>query len=128
MLKSKMKKIVNVQDWNDFVEETYGKIYNFQQQDGCKDRGDVESFSVPESGDYEYDYENDEIPSIEVNGEEAGVSFKSWLNQDERFFDEDWKERLFWERNFYPHISMIINDLYARGLLKAGKFSIEIDW
>ncbi len=39
-----------------------------------------------------------------------------------------WELELFWGRNFYPDVSMIIDDLYERGLLEAGDFSIDIDW
>ena len=35
---------------------------------------------------------------------------------------------LWWERNFYPDVSMIINDLHSKGLLPAGDYSIDIDW
>ena len=39
MIKTKNVKMVEVSDWDKLVEETYGKIYSFQQQDGCKARG-----------------------------------------------------------------------------------------
>lgn len=124
-LKSKMVKMVDVSDFSDFVQEIYGKPYNYQQQDGCRYRG-VDTFNVPE---YESDYENDKIP-IEINGGEMGISFKAWLSRDpeEKFFERESRNNLFWNRNFYPHVSMIINDLHKRGLLEAGKFSIDIDW
>jgi hypothetical protein len=81
-----------------------------------------------------------------------GVSFEAWLNKDPEaplnpsdkelkncnyFFPqqdkEEWKNdkshiNLFWERNFYPHIDMIINDLYAKGLLEKGEYLIDINW
>ena len=41
MLKSKTKKVVEVRDWDNLVEKTYGKPYCFQQQDGCKERGSI---------------------------------------------------------------------------------------
>jgi len=130
MLKTKTVKVVTVQDWDYFVFETYGKPYMFQQQDGCKERG-KRYFDVPSHewiGDY---YKNDEIP-FEVNGEKMGVSFESWLNtslddtlkQFEDYFDNS----LFWERNFYPHLEMIVNDLHSKGLLEEGRYMIDIDW
>jgi hypothetical protein len=30
------------------------------------------------------------------------------------------------ERNFYPDVQMVANDLYSKGLVAAGKY--EIDW
>lgn len=113
---------MEVQEWDQLVTDTYGKPYAFQQQDDCKDRGLV-AIDVPED---EYDYKNDTIPFV-VNGEKQGVSFKAWLAQDPatKLTHHD---SLFWGRNFYPHVSMIVNDLHKRGLLEEGEFSIDIDW
>jgi hypothetical protein len=38
-LKTKTVQVIQVADWDKFVSEVYGKIYSFQQQDGCKQRG-----------------------------------------------------------------------------------------
>jgi hypothetical protein len=145
----KTVKVISVQDWDRLVEKTYGKTYSFQQQDDCKDRG-TEYITVPCEPE---DYENDTIPEI-INGEEMGVSFKSWLERDPKALlnpsakelegsdyywgntpadEKEYKENpsnisLFWERNFYPHVSMIVNDLHAKGILEAGEYGIEIDW
>lgn len=127
MLKVKEIKQINVNDWDNFVMKTYGKQYSFQQQDGCKDRG-VEYITVPCESE---DYENDIIPEI-VNHEEMGVRFKAWLERDSEKplpdRDDSFGLRLWWNRNFYPHVSMIINDLYSKGLIEAGEYEIKIDW
>jgi hypothetical protein len=70
MIKVQTKKVISLQDWDRLVEETYGKPYSFQQQDGCKERQRV-TINVPAEP---CDYENDNIPE-EVNGDEMGVSF-----------------------------------------------------
>ena len=54
MLKVKNVQMIDVSDWDNLVEKTYGRIYNFQQQDGCKERGTF-SLTVPS---HAYDYEN----------------------------------------------------------------------
>jgi len=144
----KTVKQISIQDWDELVEKTYNKVYSFQQQDGCKERGVVTIWT-----DGPEDFENDTIPEI-INGEEMGVSFKSWLERHTetplnptkeqlkecKYYwgktEEDeskWKKdkshiNLFWERNFYPHVSMIANDLFKRGLLEAGEYQIVIDW
>lgn len=121
---------IDLRDWNNLVQETYGKPYSFQQQDDCKERG-IETITVPET-EWE-DYENDTVPEI-VNGEEMGVSFKAWLERDPKQKlsnpkdQNDWSVNLWWKRNFYPHVSMIINDLHSKGLLPAGEYQIKIDW
>ena len=116
-----------VDEWDDLVTSTYGRIYKFQQQDGCKDQG-VYCFTVPFADCYVEDYERDEIPE-EINGEIRGISFKAWLERDPDTpnFLEGYRHELFWERNFYPHVSMIIKDLESKGILKEGEYVINID-
>ena len=125
MIKFKTKQIIDVDDWDNFVSETYGKPYNFQQQDGCKSRQTV-YFSVP---DYAGDFKNDSI-SEEVNGSEMGVSFEAWLARDPKQWttDDKFDLQLFSARNFYPDMQVVANDLHAKGLLPAGDYGIEIDW
>jgi len=117
--------LISLQEWNKLVREVYGKPYDFQQQDGCKAKGVVWE-ECPSEG---YDYEKSEIP-LKVNGDEMGVSFKTWLETpaDIKWFEDAWDDELFWERNFYPSIDMIINDLHEKGFIPEGDFGIEIDW
>lgn len=130
MLKYTIKKVIEVQDWDRLVEKTYGKPYSFQQQEGCQPRG-VISINIPEGNDEEYDYENDSVPEV-INGDQMGVSFKSWLERDPK----EWKGKkedksfldLFWGRNFYPSLQVVANDLHRKGLIEAGEYSINIDW
>lgn len=127
-MKFKNVKQIDVDDWDDLVTKTYGKPYNFQQQDGCKERG-TEDITIPVD-DTEY-FKNTKIP-FKVNGNKMGISFETWLNTNpedtRKHFEDDYQNEVFWERNFYPHISMIINDLYSKGLLEAGEYEIKIDW
>lgn len=130
MIKIKTKQVISVQDWDDLVIQTYGKPYCFQQQNGCQERGNF-NLRVPEGAE---DFENDTIPE-KVNGDEMGVSFKAWLARDpeqkldtEDKWQRDYGLDLFWNRNFYPDIQMVANDLHTKGLIPAGKYVIEIDW
>lgn len=127
MLKYKNVKTIDVDDWDNLVEKTYGKIYSFQQQDGCKER-QMWGITVPSD---EYDFEATEMP-FEVNGSEEGISFETWLNttpeDTAKHFDSEWENRLFWDRNFYPEVGMVINDLHKKGLIEAGEYNIDIDW
>lgn len=125
--------LIDVSDWDKLVVDTYGRPYNFQQQDGCQPRGIVE-LTVP--SEYADEVEmNDSIPE-EVNGSLMGVTFDAWLKRDPKqplFFDgkyetEEWMIEMFWERNFYPNLYVVANDLHKRGLLEAGEYTINIDW
>jgi hypothetical protein len=128
-MKTRDVKVVSVQDWDALVKHTYNKPYSFQQQDDCKSRG-THYLTVP---DHAEDYENDTVPET-CNHEEMGVSFKAWLARDpeQKLNAEDWDSpsavRLWWDRNFYPDVSMIAADLHAKGLLPAGEYMIDIDW
>lgn len=122
-----IQKVIWCADWDDLVVNTYNRPYSFQQQDGCKERQRV-SLTIPDEA---YDYENDTVPEV-VNGEEMGVSFKAWLERDPKQLlssgKSTWSLSLFWERNFYPDVQMIANDLHAKGLIEAGSYVIDIDW
>ncbi len=128
MLKIKNVKMIEVSDWDELVSDTYGKPYNFQQQDGCKSRG-IFYLTIP--SEYTCDDEmNDEIPEI-INGETMGVKFEKWLERDPKqpvAGRTDYGVDLWWDRNFYPDIHTVANDLHKRGLIEAGEYSIEIDW
>lgn len=129
-LKFSEVKMIDVGDWDDLVRKTYGKPYSFQQQEGCQDRG-TRSITIP-SESYNEDM-NDSIPE-EVNGEEMGVKFDVWLARDPKQHLSHYKGtpdlglNLFWERNFYPNLQTVANDLYAKGLIDAGDYIINIDW
>jgi hypothetical protein len=129
MIRIRNVKVISVQDWDDLVEKTYGRPYNFQQQDGCKERRH-ESITIPDETD---DFENDTVPE-KVNHEDMGVSFAAWLARDpkQKLNAEDWDSpsavQLWWHRNFYPSVQMIANDLHAKGLIDAGEYEINIDW
>jgi hypothetical protein len=82
-----------------------------------------------------YDYENETLPEI-INTEEMGVKFSSWLSRDPKLTlrDEDLTPEdqycieLWWERNFYPCLDMVVNDLYKKGLIEEGEYVINIDY
>lgn len=119
-------------DFSKLVQETYNRPYEYQQQDGCKQRG-VESFKVPNNDPC--DYSNSTVEE-RVNGNVYGVSFKAWLERDpdqklndaEDPWDREHGNLLFWYRNFYPHIDMLLNDLYDKGKIPEGEYQLVIDW
>jgi len=122
--------VIDCSEWDELVEKTYGRTYCFQQQECCQERG-VRYLTIP---DYAEDYEADSIPEV-VNGDIMGVSFKAWLERDplqklntEDEWDREHGLKLFWERNFYPELQMVANDLHSKGLIDAGEYMINIDW
>ena len=127
MLEYRIKKIITSYDLDDLIRETYGKPYCFQQQNGCKNRGTA-YITVPVLNPFNY---SNDLLDFQINGEKMGVSFKTWLNTTVEEVNELHQENyihLWWERNFYPNLDMIVNDLYEKGLIEAGDYLIEIDW
>ena len=133
---TKTETVIDVSDWDDFVTHTYGRPYSFQQQDGCKSIGSayLTVYAEIEGFEIEDEYTNDTVPE-EVNHEEMGVSFKAWLARDPKQQldnDDEWERehglRLWWDRNFYPSVEMIADDLRKRGLMEVGEYTINIDW
>jgi len=123
------KKFIEVDDWDELIIKTYGRPYKFQQQDDCRGRG-IHTLSVPSEYDEEAEM-NDYIPEL-VNGSKMGVKFAVWLDRDPKQQipgqEQPYQLNLFWERNFYPNINTVANDLYNQGLLGKGEYIINIDW
>lgn len=131
MLKTKNVKMIEVSDWDKLVEDTYKRPYSFQQQNGCQDRGTF-NLTVPSKWAKEEDNEmHDSIPE-RINGNEMGVKFEKWLERDPKQpvdgGGDEWEIGLFWERNFYPSIEIVANDLHKKGLIESGSYTINIDW
>jgi hypothetical protein len=133
-MKIRTEKVIDCNDWDKLVKETYGKPYTLQQQRGCHDRGFFR-FTVPEETD-EDDYAHDEIPEV-VNDEKMCVKFDKWLARDPKqelnaedgsCRKEDWAIDLWWSRNFYPAFQVVANDLHKRGKIEAGDYTIDINW
>lgn len=72
MIQTRTEKVIDVGDWDNLVQSTYGRTYSFQQQDGCKERERVK-LTIPDEA---YDYENDTLPEA-VNHEDMGGEFQS---------------------------------------------------
>ena len=131
MLLVKNVKMIEVSDWDELVSNTYNRPYRFQQQDGCKERG-MFNITIPSKfTEDEERYMNESIPEV-INGEEMGIKFKKWLERNPKKTVGDrrknWEIELFWDRNFYPNIQTVANDLYSKGLIEAGDYIINIDW
>jgi len=133
-MKIRTEQVIDVSEWDKLVEETYGRPYSFQQQDGCQPRGNYRLTVPDKEMDFDRDM-NDSVPEV-VNGPKMGVKFAAWLARDpkqppngEKGIREDaFGIELWWYRNFYPCIQTVANDLHAKGLLPAGKYTINIDW
>lgn len=130
-MKIKTKNVIDCSEWDKMVVKTYGRPYCFQQQNGCRERGTVD-LTVP--SECEYGDAKDSIPE-KVNHRDMCVSFAAWLARDpkrrlaeDEYGDQQWSIDMWWERNFYPDLQEVANDLHKRGMLEAGEYLIDIDW
>lgn len=124
-IKFKVKKVIELADWDKLVQDTYGKPYCFQQQEGCRDRGTFD-FVVPSNTE---DIDNT-TPEV-VNEFDMGVKFDLWLKRDPQTPLSDnsyFNLNFWWYRYFYPEFQALANDLYSKGLIEAGDYTINIDW
>jgi hypothetical protein len=127
MLKYTLIKQIDDSNLTKVVQKEYGKPYCFQQQDGCQPRG---TRHMSGSG---FTYDCEEFNSItEAIKEDAyGVSFEDWLAADPNdpiFGEEVWEREMTFQRNVYPRLEYLINDIHAKGLIEAGEYQILIDW
>lgn len=127
MLTYTLIKQIDDSDLDVLVEKEYGKPYCFQQQEGCQPRG-TRHISVPS-----YIFEGEEFNSITeaIDENACGVSFPDWLAADPNdpiFGEEVWEREMAFQRNVYPPIGYLINDLHAKGLIEAGEYQILIHW
>jgi hypothetical protein len=120
------KTVVDCFNWDTFVREAYGRPYCFQQQGGCKMRG---TYHLEVHGEKGYDPYGCKGLPLELDNNLFGVALEEWLRRDPKEappsidFLETW-----WERNFYPSIEAVAEDLCQRGLLPVGEYIIIIDW
>ena len=120
---------VQVSDLDNFIKETYKRPYSFQQQRGCQARG-TQNVKVPIEGleDCDEGYNVEDV----LENPWDGVSLKDWLERDpkEKIKDSDNDGTLerFWERNFFPDIEILFDDLFKKGLIEEGEYVINIDW
>ena len=128
MIKYKVINVIDCDDWDNLVQNTYGKPYILQQQNGCMERQRLKITVPPDRVE---DFPNDTFEGFKKrrfaeNG--LGVSFKAWLEKDPNEISNSSERELFWAREFYPNLSMVINDLYEKRLLDKGEYEIDIDW
>lgn len=126
-MKTRTVQVIEVDDWNKLVTETYGRPYNLQDQDTYFNNGVCLPLSVPEleTNDNEAD---DDVP--EKLGEGGMVKLATWLARDPQTpeFPYSWERELWWYRDFYPDLAALANDLHERGLLPAGEYMIHVWW
>lgn len=120
-------RVIENYKWSEFISSVYNLPYNYQQQNECQNTNF--EFNIPNDLEEE-DLGSDSIP-YEVNGKDECVKFDVWVNSKlediSKNFEYESDAVIFYNRNFYPSIFQILNDLYNRGLIEEGDYLIRID-
>lgn len=114
-------KLIWESELSELVRETYGRPYRLQQQGDCMAQDSMLRATVPDDGWFSIDDEPhfEEWKARDVNLQPEGVA--DWS-------EHSWRRDLWWDRKFYPHYQVVLNDLHARGLLEAGDYVIHVYW
>ena len=126
-------KQIDIFDWDDLVKKVYNKPYNLQQQNGCYDDGENIEIDIDLKNPCEDLYEEITNIPLKVDGKEKGVSFNTWLETDPKTlglseWEYGYEKGLFWDRNFYPDVNYLAQDLCRRGYIEEGSYTIKIWW
>lgn len=107
-------------EFSDLVRKIYGRPYQFQQQGDMMGQDTIYRFSVP---------------ATPLGDHWQAVPFQQWLDADpptpatDGGFDRDrFSEELRWDREFYPEVEDVINDLHRRGLIDEGEYAMHVWW
>ena len=95
-------------DFSKLVTETYGRPYSLQQQDPMLGQNEIIEVTVPDH------------PSVA----DPEQHFAEWLGREV----EASPDVLWWHREFYPELQVVLNDLRVRGLIEPGEYVIHAWW
>lgn len=99
-------------DFSRYVTEHYGRPYNLQQQGDMLAQEASVRFTVPSP------YAEDDMP----------VSLADWIAATPPTDPSDYREKMRWERDYYPNLETVANDLHTKGLLDAGDYIMYAWW
>ena len=97
-------------EFSQLVEDTYGRPYKLQQQGDMLHQESMVRLSVPG----------------EVFDHWQATTLEEWVAAEypSPKFDYDFQ----WEREFYPQLEEVANDLHERGLLDEGEYVLHVWW
>lgn len=143
MIKVETWKVINESEFNEVVSKTYGRPYHLQQQGDMLGNDTTHRIEVSKDG------------SEGCSG--GSVSLNEWLAVDpetHKFPDPRWETTgkhlpddhpskkfypeflepgtsyydMHWERDFYPDMDELLDDLLEKGLIEEGTYQINVSW
>lgn len=114
--------VIGESDFSRYVSEHYGRPYNLQQQGDMLGQESAVKLTVPDPEDGEW--EGMTMPTL-VQWQEATPPG----DHPEGGYDPNVsRENMRWEREYYPQLEAVANDLHAKGLLDAGEYILFVSW
>lgn len=107
--------VIHESAFSRYVTNHYGRPYHLQQQGDMMGQEVSTRFTVPDPEDGEW--EGMEAPTL-----------VDWLKATPPTDEHDRTEILRWERDYYPQLGAVVNDLHTKGLLDAGEYLIYAEW
>ena len=107
--------VLHESEFSNLVRQTFERPYSLQQQGDMHSQESFIRFDVPAELEWEHE------PSLET-----------WLAttppDPEDHSMAAFTNRLRWDREFYPDLQDIANELHARGQLDAGTYVLHVWW
>ena len=110
--------VLHESEFSDLVRQTFERPYSLQQQGDMHSQESFVRFDVPADREEEEHWQ--------------AVSMEEWLaatppDPEDRSM-EAFTDRLRWDREFYPQLDSVANELHARGQLDAGTYVLHVWW
>lgn len=119
ILKGETVQVIWEHDFNKVVQSVYGKPYVFQQQ------GDM---LLGQNGYYPFTVHSAEKYQ-QWDATEIDAELTRWLSAEPPQNARAFTIQLWWERENYPDIDVILYDLaYRRGLMASGRYALHVWW
>lgn len=135
-------------EFSDLVSEVYGRPYRLQQQGDCYAQDSIIEITATEE-----DYPDDWVPyedeitlekwlSADPNAPIRNPRYDQYRELAlqhpgkgyEKLEKDEWEgpgtttHDLYWEREFYPPLEDLVNDLCKKGKIPAGDYVIHVWW
>lgn len=101
-----------------YVTEHYGRPYKLQQQGDMLAQGSYVQITVPDEEAWDENPTLAEWQAATPPGEHPEGGYDPNVST----------ENMRWERDYYPSLEVVANDLHAKGLLDAGEYLIRVYW
>ncbi|WP_043736189.1 hypothetical protein [Nocardia asiatica] len=103
--------LIDENTFSALVSHLHARPYRLQQQGDGLPQNTIVKITVPA---LEHDW--------------PGIPLAEWAATPIGDYTYPWQAETHWEREYYPCLEDVVNDLHARGLLAAGNYALHVRW